>query len=177
VAAQEKPARDEHDHPGLDPNGRTTHWPIASVPEDRGRQTHPNSSRGKARRRALDILFEAEQRDVTPAEALRRRRESTDQVINTYTVTLIDGVTALQETIDEFLQTYSQGWPLDRMPSVDRAILRVGAWELLYNDDVPDGVAVSEAVELAKVLSTDDSPQFINGLLGRLQQLKPTLLA
>jgi N utilization substance protein B len=63
------------------------------------------------------------------------------------------------------------------MPSVDRIILRVGTWELLYNDDVPDGVAVSEAVELAKVLSTDESPQFINGLLGRLQQLKPTLLA
>lgn len=81
------------------------------------------------------------------------------------------------EQIDEFLGTYSQGWTLDRMPAVDRMILRVGAWELLYNSDVPDGVAVSEAVELAKMLSTDESPAFINGLLGRLQQLKPTLLA
>ncbi|MET1154976.1 transcription antitermination factor NusB, partial [Arthrobacter sp.] len=71
----------------------------------------------------------------------------------------------------------AQGWTLDRMPAVDRIILRVGSWELLYNDDVPDGVAVSEAVELAKTLSTDESPSFVNGLLGRLQQLKPTLLA
>jgi len=83
----------------------------------------------------------------------------------------------MQAQIDEFLTTYSQGWPLERMPSVDRIILRVGSWELLYNDDIPDGVAVSEAVELAKTLSTDESPSFVNGLLGRLQQLKPTLLA
>jgi len=83
----------------------------------------------------------------------------------------------MQATIDEFLETYSQGWTLERMPSVDRIILRIGTWELLYNDDVPDGVAVSEAVALAKTLSTDESPSFINGLLGRLQQLKPSLLA
>lgn len=108
---------------------------------------------------------------------LRRRREATDQVIGEYTVDLIEGVSEKQEAIDEFLQTYSQGWPLERMPAVDRIILRIGTWELLYNDDVPDGVAVSEAVELAKMLSTDESPNFINGLLGRLQQLKPTLLA
>ncbi|MCZ2402725.1 transcription antitermination factor NusB [Paenarthrobacter sp. Z7-10] len=137
----------------------------------------PNSARSKARRRALDILFESEQRAVSAAGAIQQRRESTDQIINSYTVDIVEGVCELQETIDEFLQTYSQGWTLDRMPSVDRIILRIGSWELLYNDDVPDGVAVSEAVELAKTLSTDESPQFINGLLGRLQQLKPTLLA
>jgi N utilization substance protein B len=137
----------------------------------------PNSARSKARRRALDILFEAEQRDVSAFSALTARREKTDQVINVYTVDLVEGVTAMQESIDEFLQTYSQGWTLERMPAVDRIILRVGAWELLYNDDVPDAVAVSEAVELAKTLSTDESPQFVNGLLGRLQQIKPTLLA
>ncbi|MDQ6753617.1 MAG: transcription antitermination factor NusB [Actinomycetota bacterium] len=125
----------------------------------------------------MDILFESEQRSVAAADAIKGRRDSTDQIINAYTVDIVEGVSALQPTIDEFLQTYSQGWTLERMPSVDRIILRVGAWELLYNDDVPDGVAVSEAVELAKVLSTDESPQFINGLLGRLQQLKPTLLA
>lgn len=136
-----------------------------------------NSARSKARRRALDILFEAEQRGVTAFSALTARREKTDQIINPYTVDLVEGVTAMQEGIDEHLQTYSQGWTLERMPAVDRIILRVGAWELLYNDDVPDAVAVSEAVELAKVLSTDESPQFINGLLGRLQQVKPTLLA
>jgi N utilization substance protein B len=137
----------------------------------------PTSARGKARRRAVDILFEAEQRSVQPTDALRDRRDKTDQIINPYTVDIVEGVMAMQPTIDEFLSTYSQGWPLERMPSVDRIILRVGTWELLYNDDVPDAVAVSEAVELSRTLSTDESPSFINGLLGRLQQLKPTLLA
>lgn len=137
----------------------------------------PTSARGKARRRAVDVLFESEQRSVSAFDALRDRREKTDQVINPYTVDIVEGVVAMQAQIDEFLTTYSQGWALERMPSVDRIILRVGAWELLYNDDVPDGVAVSEAVELAKTLSTDESPSFVNGLLGRLQQLKPTLLA
>lgn len=137
----------------------------------------PTSARGKARRRAVDVLFESEQRSVSAFDALRDRREKTDQVINPYTVDIVEGVVAMQAQIDEFLTTYSQGWALERMPSVDRIILRVGAWELLYNDDIPDGVAVSEAVELAKTLSTDESPSFVNGLLGRLQQLKPTLLA
>lgn len=135
------------------------------------------SARSKARRRALDILFEAEQRSVSPVEALRARREKTDTVINEYSVEIIEGVMAHVSQIDEFLSTYSQGWTLDRMPAVDRMILRVGTWELLYNEDVPDTVAVSEAVQLATMLSTDESPAFINGLLGRLQQLKPTLLA
>ncbi len=137
----------------------------------------PNSARSKARRRALEILFEAEQREVSASSAMTARREKMDQIINVYTVDLIEGVTAMTENIDEFLQTYSQGWTLERMPAVDRIILRIGTWELLYNDDVPDAVAVSEAVEMAKMLSTDESPQFINGLLGRLQQIKPTLLA
>jgi N utilization substance protein B len=122
-------------------------------------------------------LFEAEQREVSAMSALTARREKTGQIINPYTVDLVEGVTAMAPDIDEFLQTYSQGWTLERMPAVDRIILRIGSWELLYNDDVPDAVAVSEAVELAKMLSTDESPQFINGLLGRLQQIKPTLLA
>lgn len=137
----------------------------------------PNSARSKARRRALDILFEAEQRDVSALSAMTARRVIADQIINVYTVDLVEGVTAMAESIDEHLQTYSQGWTLERMPAVDRIILRIGTWELLYNDDVPDAVAVSEAVELAKILSTDESPQFVNGLLGRLQQIKPTLLA
>ncbi|GAA1338467.1 transcription antitermination factor NusB [Arthrobacter roseus] len=137
----------------------------------------PTSARGKARRRALDILFEAEQRSVSAFDALRDRREKTDQIINPYTVDLVEGVVSQQIQIDEFLSTYAQGWTLERMPSVDRIILRLGAWELLFNDDVPDGVAVSEAVSLAKILSTDESPSFVNGLLGRLQKLKPTLLA
>jgi N utilization substance protein B len=135
------------------------------------------SARGKARNRALDVLFEAEQRSVSAFDVLRARREKTDQIVNPYTLEIIEGVVSQQPAIDEFLETYSQGWTLERMPSVDRIILRIGTWELLYNDDVPDGVAVSEAVALAKTLSTDESPQFINGLLGRLQQLKPSLLA
>ncbi|MBT2519976.1 transcription antitermination factor NusB [Arthrobacter sp. ISL-28] len=135
------------------------------------------SARGKARNRALEVLFEAEQRSVSAFDVLRARRERTDQIVNPYTLEIVEGVVSLQPAIDEFLETYSQGWTLERMPSVDRIILRIGAWELLYNDDVPDGVAVSEAVTLAKTLSTDESPSFINGLLGRLQQLKPSLLA
>ncbi|WP_043445544.1 MULTISPECIES: transcription antitermination factor NusB [Arthrobacter] len=135
------------------------------------------SARSKARRRALDILFESAQRDMPALEVIRARREKTDMVIADYTVDVVEGVLERQEQIDEFLSTYSQGWTLDRMPAVDLMILRIGSWELLYNDDVPDGVAVSEAVELAKMLSTDESPKFVNGLLGRLQQLKPTLLA
>ncbi|WP_423181193.1 transcription antitermination factor NusB [Arthrobacter sp. NyZ413] len=135
------------------------------------------SARGKARNRALEILFEAEQRSASAFEVLKARREKTDLVVNPYTTDIVEGVVAMQQTIDEFLQTYAQGWTLERMPAVDRIILRIGAWELLYNDDVPDGVAVSEAVALAKTMSTDESPAFINGLLGRLQQLKPSLLA
>jgi N utilization substance protein B len=135
------------------------------------------SARGKARNRALDVLFEAEQRSVSAFDVLRARRAKTDQIINPYTLEIVEGVVSQQTAIDEFLETYSQGWTLERMPSVDRIILRIGTWELLYNDDVPDGVAVSEAVALAKTLSTDESPSFINGLLGRLQQLKPSLLA
>lgn len=135
------------------------------------------SARGKARNRALDVLFEAEQRSLSAFDVLRSRREKTDQIINPYTLEIVEGVVSHQVAIDEFLETYSQGWTLERMPSVDRIILRIGTWELLYNDDVPDGVAVSEAVALAKTLSTDESPSFINGLLGRLQQLKPSLLA
>ena len=135
------------------------------------------SARTKARRRALDVLFEAEQRSVSPLEAMRLRRETTDITVNEYTLTLIEGVMAQGERIDEILSTYAKGWTLDRMPAVDRTLLRLGTWELLYNDDVPDAVAVAEAVATAKLFSTDDSPEFINGLLGRIQQLKPTLLA
>lgn len=135
------------------------------------------SARGKARARALDILFEAEQRSVSPTEAIQGRRDRTEQTINPYTVEIVDGVTAKQAQIDEILRTYAQGWTLERMPAVDRIILRIGTWELLFNDDVPDGVAVSEAVSLARTMSTGESPAFVNGLLGRLQELKPTLLA
>ena len=135
-----------------------------------------SSARSKARVRAVEILFEAEQRNESIQEALNRRRDNSASKINPYTVDILEGFHDRAEDIDEFLETYSQGWTLDRMPAVDRNVLRVGAWELLYNNDVPDAVAVSEAVAVARELSTDDSPRFVNGLLGRLQKVKPSLL-
>ena len=92
-----------------------------------------------------------------------------------YAAELVRGVEAHRDRIDELLATYAEGWTLDRMQAVDRNILRIGAYELLWADDVPDGVAISEAVELAKDLSTDASPAFVNGLLAKLLELKPTL--
>src|SRR5690606_1437091 len=94
-----------------------------------------------------------------------------------YAVDLVEGVIAHRDRIDELLATYSHGWTVERMPAVDRAALRLGTWEILYNDDVPDAVAVDEAVGLVRALSTDESPSFVNGLLARLVELKPTLLA
>jgi N utilization substance protein B len=134
------------------------------------------SARGKARRRAVEILFEAEQRSEDAREVMERRRMHSDSQVSPYAEELVLGVTMRRGELDEYLETYSQGWTLERMPAVDRNVLRVGAWELLFNDDVPDGVAVAEAVSLAKELAGDDSPRFVNGLLGRLQQMKPTLL-
>jgi len=133
------------------------------------------SARTKARKRAIDILFEAEQRKLPPVQLLADRIAHADPPVPEYTVTLVEGVSAHRERLDEVLSTYSQGWTLDRMPAVDRALLRVGAYEVLYCDDVPDAVAVNEAVDLARSLSTDDSPAFVNGLLGRIVELKPTL--
>jgi N utilization substance protein B len=134
------------------------------------------AARSKARKRALDVLFEADQRGLDPVAVLRERLPAADPPVPEYAVTLVEGVVAHRERIDELLSTYSQGWTLDRMPAVDRAVLRLGLFELLWCDDVPDAVAVDEAVELAKSLSTDDSPAFVNGLLGRLVRMKPTLL-
>ena len=135
-----------------------------------------SGARSKARIRAVEILFEAEQRNESVRDALVRRRENSSSPINPYTVDILEGVHDRREDIDEFLETYSQGWELDRMPAVDRNVLRVGAWELLYNSEIPDGVAVAEAVAVARQLSTDDSPRFVNGLPGRLQKVKPSLL-
>jgi transcription antitermination protein NusB len=133
------------------------------------------SARTKARKRAIDVLFEAEQRNLPPVQVLAERIAQADPPVPEYSVSLVEGVSAHRERIDEVLSTYSQGWTLDRMPAVDRALLRVGAFEILFCDDVPDAVAVNEAVDLARSLSTDDSPAFVNGLLGRVVELKPTL--
>ena len=140
------------------------------------------SARSKARRRALDVLFEADQKGRTSAEGLLDLLGQREQVtvaqgpFPAYASEIVKGVAAHRSQIDELLTTYSQGWTLERMPVVDRCILRLGTWELLYNDEVPDAVAVDEAVALAAELSTDESPSFVNGLLGRLLELKPTLL-
>jgi N utilization substance protein B len=133
------------------------------------------SARSKARKRALDVLFESEQRRVDALETLAARVAAADPPVNDYSIVLVEGVVAQQERIDELLTTYAQGWQLDRMPAVDRAILRIGTYELLWRDDVPDAVVISQAVALARDLSTDDSPGFVNGLLARLLELKPTL--
>jgi len=125
-------------------------------------------ARTKARKRALDILFEADQRDLEAAGVLAERVRRADPPVPEYTVEIVEGVGAHLERIDELLATYAQGWSVDRMPGVDRALLRLSAWELLWNDDVPDAVAIDEAVELAHSLSTDESPAFVNGLLARL---------
>jgi N utilization substance protein B len=132
-------------------------------------------ARTKARKRALDILFEAEQRGLDPLQLLDQRIALADPPIPPYAAELVRGVVAHRERLDELISTYTQSWPLERMPSVDRAVLRLGGYELLFVDDVPDAVALSEAVLLARQLSTDDSPGFVNGLLGRLLSLKPTL--
>lgn len=134
------------------------------------------AARSKARKRALDVLFEADQRGVDALAVLRERMATASPALNEYVVTLVEGVTGHLPRIDEILSTYSQGWTVARMPAVDRAILRIGVYELLWRDDVPDGVAISEAVELATSLSTDQSPSFVNGLLGRLLQMKPSLV-
>ena len=132
-------------------------------------------ARSKARKRALDVLFEADQRGLDAVGVLAERVRRADPPVPEYAVEIVEGVTANVGRIDELLATYAQGWAVDRMPGVDRALLRLSTWELLYNDDVPDAVAIDEAVELARLLSTDESPAFVNGLLARLLAVKPSL--
>jgi N utilization substance protein B len=132
-------------------------------------------ARSKARKRALDILFEAEIRSVPVLPLLDERASAADPPVAPYAADLVEGVNAHRDQIDELLAAYATGWTLDRMPAVDRNILRIGAFELLWQDGVPDAVAISEAVQLARDLSTDGSPSFVNGLLARLLELKPGL--
>jgi transcription antitermination protein NusB len=132
-------------------------------------------ARSKARKRALDILFEAEQRGLPVLELLAERMSVGEQPVPDYAAELVRGVAAHRERIDSLIAENAVDWTLDRMPAVDRNILRLGIYELLWADDVPDGVAISEAVRLAQDLSTDSSPVFVNGLLARIKDLKPTL--
>jgi N utilization substance protein B len=132
-------------------------------------------ARSKARKRAVDVLYEAGQRDDDAVQTLRDRLAQSDPPVPEYAVELVEGVVAHRPRIDELLSTYAEEWTLDRMPPVDLAILRLGTFEMLWRDDVPDAVVVSEAVALAASLSTDDSPAFVNGLLARILMLKPSL--
>ncbi|MDA3650164.1 transcription antitermination factor NusB [Saccharopolyspora indica] len=126
-------------------------------------------SRSKARKRAVDFLYEADQRGVDAVTLLSDRVGSPEvPPVNDYTVTLVEGVTENRARIDELLTQHAEGWSLDRMPAVDRSVLRLGLYELLWSEDVPPAVAIDEAVELVKALSTDDSPRFVNGILGRI---------
>ena len=131
-------------------------------------------ARSKARKRALDILFEAELRGLPVLELLSERQSLGEQPVPEYAAELVRGVVTHQTEIDDLISENSVDWTLERMPAVDRNVLRLGIYELLWADDVPDGVAISEAVLLAQDLSTDASPAFVNGLLARIKDLKPT---
>ena len=134
-------------------------------------------ARTKSRKRALDILFEADQRGINAQQLLIERlaRPATPAPLADYTITLVEGVVRCWSEINEMLATYSQGWSVERMPAVDREALRLATWEIVYSDEVPDAVAIDEAVELVKSLSTDESPAFVNGLLARIAEVKHTL--
>ena len=132
-------------------------------------------ARSKARKRALDILFESELRGLPTLELLSERQSTGEVPVQPYAAALVRGVASHSERIDELISWNLVDWTLERMPAVDRNVLRIGVYELLWADDVPDGVAISEAVALVQDLSTDNSPSFVNGVLARIKAEKPTL--
>lgn len=137
------------------------------------------SARTKARKRALDMLFQADVRGerlsaVVHAEAQRASGEPDRMASWLYAREIVDGVDDHRDEIDELIATYAQGWTLERMPNIDRALLRLASWEILHNAEVPAAVAIDEAVELAKELSTEDSGRFVNGVLGRIAEHRAT---
>lgn len=131
------------------------------------------SARRKARKRALDFLYEADIRSGNAIDLLGTRGES-DLSQGDYVMELLVGVSNNKEKIDELITTYAQGWDMDRMPAIDRNILRIALFEILFKNDLDDQVAASEAVEIASELSTEDSAKYINGVLGRIIVLKPS---
>lgn len=133
------------------------------------------SARSKARKRAVDLLYEADLRGTDPLATLAERVALGEPPVNPYTAELVEGVVAHRERIDELLGSYAEGWTVERMPGVDRAVLRLGVFELLWRPEVPDAVAIDEAVELAKTLSTDESPRFVNGVLARVLRDRPAV--
>lgn len=132
------------------------------------------SARGKARKRALEVLFEADLRKKVAVELLADRPVD-DLSQGEYARELVVGVDSHREKIDDIINTYSEGWDMDRMPGIDRNILRIAIFEILWNSEVDDNVAISQAVEMANELSTVDSGKYVNGVLGRVSVLKPVL--
>ncbi len=121
-------------------------------------------------------MFEAGQRRLDTEQVVTMRSNDPDYPMKAYSVEIVEGITSHREEIDEIIATYAEGWTLERMPAVDLALLQIGTWEILFNDEVPDKAAIDEAVSLAKQFSTDDSPGFISGLLSRVLDVKPTLI-
>lgn len=135
-------------------------------------------ARTRARKRALDILFESEARGDDPLAVLAQRRETDDAPpVSDYAAMLVEGVVTHRERIDQLLSEHAEGWTVPRMPAVDRTLLRIAVFELLWVDEIDDPVAITEAVELARTLSTDDSPRFLNGVLGRIADIAEHLRA
>ncbi len=131
------------------------------------------SARTKARKRALDVLYEADLMGLDLVTTLAIRLEQADPPVPEYAVELVEGIVAHRPEIDRLIASVSEGWTMARMPAVDRNVLRLGAFELLFRPDVPAGVAVSEAVELVGRLSTDESASFVNGVLAKVAQSRP----
>jgi N utilization substance protein B len=138
------------------------------------------SARSKARKQALDLLYETDIRGTNLVETLAARDipdEGPDaRPIREYTRELVNGISENRRKIDELITTYAQGWDMDRLPAVDRNILRLGIYEILWSVSVPTSVAIDEALDLAKELSSDDSSKYIHGVLGRIASIKDTIL-
>jgi transcription antitermination protein NusB len=126
------------------------------------------AARTKARKRAVDVLYEADVRSRDRRSLLAERVADGNPPVPDHTVRLVEGVDEHSSRIDGLIDAHASGWSIDRLPDVDRAILRMAVYELLWADDVPDAVVIDEAVELAKTLSTDDSPAYVNGVLGAI---------
>lgn len=135
------------------------------------------AARSKARKRALDVIYAAELRGRSATEALDEQIAAGEGPTNDYTVTLVRGVEEHRSRIDALISEYARDWSLQRMPAVDRNVLRLGIFEVLYVDDVPDAVAISEAVRLVRDLSTDESPAFVNGVLAAIARDKSGITA
>ncbi|MDT4893769.1 MAG: transcription antitermination protein NusB [Pseudonocardiales bacterium] len=133
------------------------------------------AARSKARKRAVDVLYEADLRGTDPLTTLADRISLAEPPVNDYTVELVEGLQAHRRRVDEILTDYAEGWTVQRMPDVDRAVLRLAVYELLWRADVPGAVVIDEAVELAKSLSTDESPRFVNGVLARVMRERPVV--